>query len=105
MPMRRAAFGLSRKYLSFLKKPALSTTLAHKSNANFEAPRSTMGHEMAVMFHRHGLLVFRDPLLYIGRIFILLLFMCFEGWMFWEARARTQEMVLSRVMLVWYVIV
>jgi len=72
--------------------------LALKSAA--VAKSGSIWHETKVMMHRHGLLVVRDPVLYIGRAVIQLVFLSFMGFMFWDTRERLQEFALSRLYLV-----
>jgi len=59
--------------------------------------RSTLAHEIEVMLHRHGLLVFRDPLLYIYRIFFYLVGNCLIAFIFWHARHRVQHEVRTHM--------
>jgi len=59
--------------------------------------RSTLAHEIEVMLRRHGLLVFRDPLLYIYRIFFYLVLNCLIAFVFWPARYRVQDEVRTHM--------
>ena len=54
----------------------------------------TLVHEVAVMLHRHGLLVFRDPVLYLYRTLFFLVVNVLVALLFWPTRYRVQAEVL-----------
>jgi hypothetical protein len=56
------------------------------------------------MFRRHGSLIIRDPILYIGRCFIFL-FMCMVfSLVYLSGRDDTQDQAMNRFwLIVWYV--
>lgn len=67
------------------------------------APGSNLCHEMAVMMHRHAVLVGRDPVLYVGRACIFMASNGFFAFVYWKAREREQDQVMNRMWLVvWF---
>lgn len=60
--------------------------------------------EISIMFRRHGSLIIRDPILYIGRCFIFL-FMCMVfSLVYLSGRDDTQDQAMNRFwLIVWYV--
>ena len=59
--------------------------------------------ELSIMFHRHALLIGRDPILYLGRCIIGLVANCFFAFVYWGARVYTQDQLLNKVWAhVWF---
>lgn len=59
--------------------------------------------ELGIMIHRHGLLIARDPILYIGRCVAGLFFNIFFAFVYWNAREYTQEQLLNKMWIhIWF---
>jgi len=56
-----------------------------------------------VLLAKHGLLVLRDPIQFILRIFGLHFIAVFFGMLYWESRSQVQERVFQRVFYSWWV--
>jgi len=60
--------------------------------------------EISIMFRRHSLLIIRDPVLYVGRMAIFLVSNLFFGFVYFNARAMSQEQVLNKIWIcIWYI--
>lgn len=60
--------------------------------------------ETMALFRRHGLLVFRDPTLYVARAFMFLNACVFFGIIYIKSRERDQDQIFSRMwLLVWHI--
>ena len=55
--------------------------------------------EAMALFRRHGLLVFRDPTLYVARAFMFLNACVFFGIIYIKSRERDQDQIFSRMWL------
>lgn len=59
--------------------------------------------EAKVMFRRHGLIIARDPLLYVGRAVVFLILNVVFGFVYWKARYAHQDQALNKHFLnLWY---
>ena len=59
--------------------------------------------EMQVMLRRHFVLVYRDPILYIGRSFVFLVSNLIFAFVYWSAREPVQEQALNKMwIIIWY---
>jgi hypothetical protein len=68
--------------------------------------KSTFVQEIGIMFKRHGILVVRDPVLYIGRAIIFLISNIYFSFIYWKARERHQDQVFNRVwLIIWFIAV
>eukprot|EP00293_Proteomonas_sulcata_P015920 CAMPEP_0184298722 /NCGR_PEP_ID=MMETSP1049-20130417/9474_1 /TAXON_ID=77928 /ORGANISM="Proteomonas sulcata, Strain CCMP704" /LENGTH=616 /DNA_ID=CAMNT_0026608939 /DNA_START=77 /DNA_END=1927 /DNA_ORIENTATION=+ len=56
--------------------------------------------QLSVLFRRHGLMMVRDPSLYLGRIVMFMISCAFFCFIYWEARKRVQEQALYRLWLI-----
>jgi hypothetical protein len=69
-----------------------------------QAPRTKhFAREMTILFHRHSLLVLRDPILYIGRALAFLVTNSFFSFVYWNARPFEQSQVVNKLWIcIWY---
>lgn len=60
--------------------------------------------DLKIMFRRHGKLIVRDPVLYVGRCAIILVTNLVFGFVYWNARTYEQDQALNKFFLnIWYV--
>ena len=59
--------------------------------------RLSLGKELMIMFRRQGLMIARDPLLYIGRCFVFLVACLVFAFVYWNARAFTQDQAINKM--------
>lgn len=53
--------------------------------------------QMAILTNRQGLLMFRDPTVYVGRAFINMIACCFFALVYWNSRTGDQAQVLNKM--------
>ena len=72
--------------------------------ANFNVNRSSLFAQVGILLRRQGLMVARDPILYLGR-FVMFLFVCtFFSIIYVNSRKRVQDQVLYRLWVsLWFV--
>jgi hypothetical protein len=69
-----------------------------------EMKRNSLINEMKIMFRRHFQLIIRDPILYLGRLLIFLAANMIFAFVYWNARAYTQDQVLNKQWVnIWFV--
>lgn len=62
--------------------------------------------EMLIMFRRHFTMVFRDPILYIGRALVFLVSNLIFAFVYWSARDPIQSQALNKMWVtIWYIAV
>jgi ABC-type multidrug transport system ATPase subunit len=65
---------------------------------------TSLASQTMTLFRRHGILTFRDPTLYIGRMIMFLNACCFFAIIYIKARDRVQEQILARMWLcLWHI--
>ncbi|CAJ1945547.1 unnamed protein product [Cylindrotheca closterium] len=52
-------------------------------------------HELNVLFRRHAVLIARDPILYVGRIVVLLIFCTIFALAYWSSRDKVQAQAIN----------
>ena len=52
-------------------------------------------HELNVLFRRHAVLIARDPILYVGRIVLLLIFCTIFALAYWSSRDKVQSQAIN----------
>ena len=68
--------------------------------------RGSVVNEMIVMFRRHFKMVYRDPILYIGRALVFLVANLIFAFVYWSARDPVQNQALNKMwVLIWYMAV
>ena len=68
--------------------------------------RGNLAKEMLIMFRRHLTMVYRDPILYIGRSLVFLVANMIFAFVYWRARDPLQSQALNKMwVLIWYVAV
>lgn len=81
----------------------LGNRKSQESMSSAKTGATTFPREMKIMFHRHALLILRDPILYIGRCVSFLLCNCFFSFIYWNARPLEQDQVVNKLWIcIWY---
>jgi hypothetical protein len=71
-----------------------------------EIKRGGVVKEMVVMLRRHFTMVYRDPILYIGRALVFLISNLIFAFVYWSAREQVQSQALNKMwILIWYIAV
>lgn len=66
--------------------------------------RRSLAREIAIMFRRHSKLIIRDPVLYLGRCFVFLVSNMIFGFVYWNARAFSQDQATNKLWIaIWYI--
>ena len=61
------------------------------------------GDELSIMFRRHSRLIVRDPVLYVGRAFIILITNLVFAFVYWNARKFEQSQAINKHFLnIWF---
>jgi ABC-type multidrug transport system ATPase subunit len=66
--------------------------------------RAPLRKELMIMFRRHGALIVRDPILYIGRCLIFFVSCLIFAIVYWNARDFTQDQAINKMWVsIWFV--
>lgn len=90
--------------LPAIEAEAAATKTGESAEALAEyVPPSSMFAQIGIMLRRHGLLVVRDPVIYIGRALIFLMSNIYFAIVYLKAREHVQSQVANRMWLViWF---
>lgn len=98
---RRATFGYNASGSTHGSNNEMDTEFSEGVD---DPTRRPLAREIAIMFRRQISLVIRDPILYLGRCAIFLITNMVFGFVYWNARAYTQDQATNKMWIsIWYI--
>ncbi|CAJ1945545.1 unnamed protein product [Cylindrotheca closterium] len=87
-----------KRHLAYKTKRCKGRKVEVDSNDDFHQlmrRKKSFLHQLSTVFRRHGLLVARDPILYVGRIVVLLISNTVFSLAYWSSRDKVQEQSIN----------
>ena len=80
-----------------------SSSIDEDDDAVVHLDRRSLVKEVMIMTKRHGLLIVRDPILYLGRCVIFLVSNSLFAFVYWNSRPNTQDQAINKFWLcIWF---